>query len=90
MATVRFTSHLSAFFDGLAPLSVEGRTVREALEGVEAHHPGFLDFVCDEQGAVRPHVNLFLGGRGVRDRQRLTDPVGEGDEIWVIQALSGG
>jgi sulfur-carrier protein len=46
--------------------------------------------VLDDQGAVRRHVNVFINGQPVRDRDRLTDPVAPRDEIYVFQALTGG
>jgi sulfur-carrier protein len=46
--------------------------------------------VLDEQGAVRPHMVVFVDGRQVRDRQQLSDPVPRDGEIYVAQALSGG
>jgi molybdopterin synthase sulfur carrier subunit len=39
---------------------------------------------------VRKHMNVFVDGRQVRDRERLGDPVDAASEIYVMQALSGG
>jgi hypothetical protein len=33
---------------------------------------------------------VFVDGRRVRDRERLTDAVGETSEVYVMQALTGG
>jgi hypothetical protein len=33
---------------------------------------------------------VFVDGRQVQDRQRLSDPVTSNAEIYVAQALSGG
>ncbi len=46
--------------------------------------------MLDEQGAVRPHMVVFVDGRQVRDRQHLSDLVPRDGEIYVAQALSGG
>jgi hypothetical protein len=35
-------------------------------------------------------VALFVDGRPVADRLRLSDPVGEQSELFVLPALSGG
>jgi sulfur-carrier protein len=43
--------------------------------------------VIDEQGQVRPHMNIFLGEQSVRD---LLTPVFAGAEIYIVGALSGG
>jgi sulfur carrier protein ThiS len=46
--------------------------------------------VLDDQGTLRRHVAIYVNGRPVGDRVRLTDPVAADDEIYVFQALSGG
>jgi sulfur-carrier protein len=46
--------------------------------------------VVDESFALRRHIAVFVNDRQVVDRRALSDSVGEGDEIYVFQALSGG
>lgn len=46
--------------------------------------------MLDDQCALRKHVAIFLNQELIRDRIGLSDPVGENDEIYVVQALSGG
>jgi len=57
---------------------------------VFASRPALRGYVLDDQGALRRHVAVYVNGQAVRDRVRLTDPVGPRDEIYVFQALSGG
>ena len=44
----------------------------------------------DDQDRVRKHVAVYLNGDRITDRDRLSDAVGEADEVFVFQALSGG
>ena len=46
--------------------------------------------VCDETGAVRRHVNLFVNTDHVRDRDGLDTALVPGDEIIILPAVSGG
>jgi sulfur-carrier protein len=46
--------------------------------------------VLDDQGELRKHVFIFVDGRRIADRVKLTDAVGETSEIYVMQALTGG
>jgi len=46
--------------------------------------------VLDDQGGLRRHIAVYVNGKTVADRVRLTDPVGPHDEIFALQALSGG
>jgi sulfur carrier protein ThiS len=86
---VTFTSNLARLVDAPA-LFVSGTTVRQALDAVFARNPKLRGYVLDDQGALRRHVIVFVGGEAVADRTRLTDPVEEKSEISVLQALSGG
>ena len=89
MPTVWFTSALQRFLP--APSAeVEGGSVGEALAGVFVSRPALRGYVLDDQGALRRHVAVYVNGNPVRDRAGLTDPVGQNDEIYVFQALSGG
>lgn len=67
-----------------------GSTVREALDAVFADNARLRAYVLDEQGAVRRHMVVFVDGRQIQDRVRLSDAVAEDSEIYVMQALSGG
>jgi molybdopterin synthase sulfur carrier subunit len=89
MPTVSFTSALQRFLDA-PPAQVEGGTVGEALTAVFAARPALRGYVLDDQGALRRHVAVYINGAPVRDREKLLDPVGPRDEIYVFQALSGG
>jgi len=69
---------------------VAGATVREALARYFEVNPGVRGYVLDDQGAVRPHVAIFVNQGLIRDRTGLSDTVADGDAIFVAQALSGG
>ena len=89
MPTVSFTQVLARFLE--APSAeVGGGTVGEALAAVFTSRPALRGYVLDDQGALRQHVAVYVNGRLVSDRIRLSDPVGASDEIYVFQALSGG
>jgi molybdopterin converting factor small subunit len=89
MPRVVFTSHLQRHVT--CPESdVQGATVAEALAAVFIQAPQVRDYVLDEQGHVRRHVHIYVDGRRIADRERLTDAVSAESEIFVLQALSGG
>ena len=89
MATVRFTSALQRFL-AAPPAQVAASTVGEALAAVFEARPALRGYVLDDQGALRRHVAIYVGGEAVRDRIKLSDPIGPDDEIHVFQALTGG
>ena len=91
MAQVRFTSHLKRFFPDLKNGTVvDGRTVSEVVAALNLRHPGLGDYIVDERGALRQHVNIFVGEDLVRDPEHLQDPVSAETVLYIMQALSGG
>ncbi|WP_299765148.1 MoaD/ThiS family protein [Ramlibacter sp.] len=51
--------------------------------------PALRGYVLDEQGAVRKHVAVFVNGQMIPSRSRQDTPLGPGDTVMVIQALTG-
>ncbi|MEQ8665032.1 MAG: MoaD/ThiS family protein [Rhodospirillales bacterium] len=89
MPTVRFTSQLERFISA-PPAEAAGDTLGDVLGAIFADNPVLRGYILDDQGAVRPHVQIFVAGAPASDRRTLSDPVNPDDEIYVFQALSGG
>jgi sulfur-carrier protein len=89
MPTVAFTPNLERHLD-VPEVAVPEGTVAEALESVFARNPRLRSYIVDEQGRLRQHVAVFVGGELVRDRIHLTDRVQGHQDVFVMQALSGG
>ncbi|MBL8862765.1 MAG: MoaD/ThiS family protein [Planctomycetes bacterium] len=90
MARVTFTAHLSRYFPALADREVEAASVAELVRALDRAHPGLASYLVDERGRLRQHVNVFVDGRAVRDRERLADSLTGDARVFVAQALSGG
>ena len=52
--------------------------------------PPLRHYVLDEQGGVRKHVALFVNGEMLLRDRALERPLAPGDQVMVIQALTGG
>jgi molybdopterin synthase sulfur carrier subunit len=89
MVRVSFTPNLQRHVE-CPTTEVEAATVADALDVVFRGNPRLRGYILDDQGEVRKHVALFIDGRLIADRIRLTDAVPSGGEIFVMQALSGG
>jgi molybdopterin synthase sulfur carrier subunit len=68
----------------------DGATVREALLAAGQKYPRLLSYILDDQGEVRQHVAIFVRGELQKRTRVLAEAVGPDDEIYVLQALSGG
>src|SRR5262249_41945332 len=89
MVKVVFTPNIQRHV-ALPEAEAPGRTVRDVLETVFADNPQARGYVLDDQSGLRKHMTIFVDGRMIRDRARLTDAVGESSTVYVFQALSGG
>jgi sulfur-carrier protein len=67
-----------------------GSSVREVLDNVFIANPQARSYVLDDQAALRRHMTIFVDGRAIRDRARLSDPITPNSTVYVFQALSGG
>lgn len=89
MPTVVLAPNLRRHVD-VPPTKLEAATVHEALGRMFEAHPRLRSYVVDEQGMLRKHLMVFVDGRRVTDRERLSDALGETSEVHVFQALTGG
>jgi molybdopterin synthase sulfur carrier subunit len=90
MPRVKFTRNLDRFFPGLREVTVSGTTVAEVLVALERDHPGLQAYLLDDHGALRRHVNIFVGDELIQDRTTLRDSLDPDDRVYIFQALSGG
>jgi molybdopterin converting factor small subunit len=85
MVRVSFTPNLRRYLP-CPSLDASGGTVGEVLAHVFAEQPRLKTYVLDDQSRLRRHVTVYLNDR----KTELGAAVASGDEIYVMQALSGG
>ena len=90
MPVVKFTYALKRFYPELKEVNVEAATVADIVKKLDEIYPRMSSYIIDEQGALRKHVNIFIGNAIIKDKTTLADKVGESDEVYIMQALSGG
>ena len=73
-----------------AELALTASDLRGVLAELERRYPALHRSVCDETGAVRRHVNLFVNTQHMRDRDGLATTLGPGDVVTILPAVSGG
>ena len=65
-----------------------GDTVREVLDGVFAANPEARGYLLDDQSTLRKHIAIFVDGRIVSDRVRLSDAVSETSSILAYPVVT--
>lgn len=62
-------------------------TLGDALVALDGQFPGLRFRIVDEQGAIRPHIKLFVDSVLART---LSTPTATAGEVLIVGALSGG
>ena len=86
MITVVLPRSLVALFPGTERrMDAAGGTVGELIDDLDRRVPGLRNRLV-EGSALRPHLNVFVGG----ERADLGSPVPDGAQVHLIPAVSGG
>lgn len=87
---IELPSLLEQVIAGSPVAVVEADTLEGALRALVVAHPQLEVHLFDETGRFREHVLCFHNGTNTRWLDSLAVPVGAGDEIVIMQAVSGG
>ncbi len=87
---VRIPTPLRRMTGGADKVNVEGSNISEVIASLDAEYPGISQRLCDEQGAIRSFVNLYVNGEDVRFLSGLDTDTKDGDEISIVPAVAGG
>jgi len=90
MPKVRIPTPLRKLTNNEEVVNSSGATLGAVLEELNATYPGLGERICDEQGAIRRFVNIFVNDEDVRFLQEKETPVKETDEISIVPAIAGG
>jgi molybdopterin synthase sulfur carrier subunit len=88
--TVRIPTQLRELTSGKGEITLEATTVREAIDQLNAAHPGIGERLLDDSGNLRRFVNLFLAEEDVRFLEGLDTPITAGQTLSVVPAVAGG
>ena len=78
---------LAEYTRGRREVEAEGATLALLLADLDRRFPGMRFRVIDEQGAIRPHIKIFVNRLQAR---ALGVALAPSDEVIVVAALSGG
>ena len=87
---VKIPTPLRRLTQGKDKVTADGADVKSIIESLEKSHPGIKDRLCDESGALRHFVNIYVNGEDIRYLSGLTTGLKAGDEISIVPAVAGG
>ena len=87
---IELPSVLADLFDGRSSLEVESDTLTGALQELVRLHPLLRTHLFEDTGRLREHVLCFHNGENSRWFEGGDRSLSQGDEIRILQAVSGG
>jgi molybdopterin synthase sulfur carrier subunit len=90
IVTIHLTAPLRPYTGGASRLEISASTVKRALEALEQSQAALFRNVCDETGALRRHLNVYVNAENIRDLRGLETALKTGDVVTFLPAVSGG
>ena len=87
MATVFIPSLMQKLSDGKGKVRVEGATVRQIVNNLDAEYPGFKDRLV-EDGRIKGNISVAIDGEITP--LGMLEKVGEESEVHFLPAIGGG
>ena len=88
MVKIRVPTKLRDHCGGVSELALSAATVRLALAELERSQPTLYRNLCDETGAIRRDVSLFVNEFHLRDRDELETILAPGDVLTILPESS--
>jgi molybdopterin converting factor small subunit len=87
---IRIPTALREYCRNVSQLSTTAPDVRSMLAELEREQPRLYPNICDETGAVRRHLNVFVNNASIRDGAGPATLLAPGDVVTILTAVSGG
>lgn len=89
MSTIKLPTQLRDVAGGNAEVTVEGDTIRAALEALFTQYEELRGRIT-EDGELRRFVNIYLAGEDIRYLDGLDTPLPAAAELTILPAVAGG
>ncbi len=90
MPVLRIPTPLRAYTDGKSEVTVSGSNISDVLADLTAQYPALRPHLFNDNGDLRPFVNLFVGENNIKDLQGVDTPIQDGEKIMLIPSIAGG
>ena len=87
---VRIPTPLMKLTNNQSEVSAEGTTITEIFNSLETQFNGIKERICEESGAPRRFINIYLNEEDIRFLDGERTAVKDGDEVSIIPAIAGG
>ena len=90
MPELKIPTPLRPYADGESTLLIPGENVAEILDAAVASYPELKKHLYNDDGQLRPFVNVFLGEENIDQLDGLDTTLDENDTLLIIPSIAGG
>ncbi len=87
MATVYIPSLMQKLSDGKSKVEIEGSSVRQIVNNLDAAYPGFKERLV-EDGRIKGNISVAIDGEITP--LGMLEKVGQNSEVHFLPAIGGG
>lgn len=87
---VRIPTPLRKYTNDQSDVEIEGSTVSQVIDNLEASHGGIKEKLVDDDGSIRRFVNIYVNDEDIRFLDGGDTEVKEGDGVTIVPAIAGG
>lgn len=90
MAKVFVSATLRSFVGRNSVLDIPGQDVKTVLQTLTEEYPEAAKVIFDENGRIRPFINVYVGSESIDEKGGLYTQLGERDEVLLLPVIAGG
>jgi len=90
MPALKIPTPLRPYAGGESTLLLPGEDVAEVLEAAVKSYPELKKHLYNDDGQLRPFVNVFLGEENINQLDGLDTTLEENDTLLIIPSIAGG
>jgi sulfur-carrier protein len=87
---VRIPAPLQKLTKDKPEVDVDAKDIGGLIENLEKNFPGIKARLCDEKGALRRFINIYVNEEDIRFLKMDKTSLKDGDEVSIIPAIAGG
>ena len=88
--SVRIPTPLRKFTNDQSDVEIEGSSVGEVIDNLEASAAGIKEKLVDDDGSIRRFVNIYVNDEDIRFLDGADTAVEDGDSVTIVPAIAGG
>ncbi|MCK8522363.1 MoaD/ThiS family protein [Aquimarina sp. D1M17] len=88
--SLKFPTQFSKFIDDQKSIQFKGNRVADLLDHLDIEYGSVKERLLEEDGQVKPYINLFLENKNINVLKGLETEVNDGSCISLLLSRAGG